>query len=90
MVSKKSFTLLVASGTRPFFAFVSIISVNGCSFEDMYTTKVNDNHLEFFNFAFCRSTKLYTDRAYFVYLKVRNFRGNLISRVGKNSFFAGI
>ena len=31
MVSKKSFTLLVASGTRPFFAFVSIISVNGCS-----------------------------------------------------------
>ena len=24
------------------------------------------------------------------YLKVRNFRGNLISRVGKNPFFAGI
>ena len=30
MVSKKSFTLLVASGTTPFFAFVSIISVKDC------------------------------------------------------------
>ena len=33
MVIKKSFTLLVASGTTPFFAFVSIISVKGCSFK---------------------------------------------------------
>ena len=30
MVSKKSFTLLVARGTTPFFAFVSIISVKDC------------------------------------------------------------
>ena len=30
MVIKKSFALLVASGTTRFFAFVSIISVNGC------------------------------------------------------------
>ena len=30
MVIKKSFTLLVASGITPFFAFVSIISVKGC------------------------------------------------------------
>ena len=30
MVVKKSFKLLVATGTIPFFAFVSIISVEGC------------------------------------------------------------
>ena len=30
MVFKKSFTLLVATGTTPFFAVVSIISDNHC------------------------------------------------------------
>ena len=34
MVSKKSVTLLLASGSRPFFAFVSMISLNGCSSND--------------------------------------------------------
>ena len=41
MVSKKSFTLLVASGTTPYFAFVSIISVKDCSFYPSFASIKN-------------------------------------------------
>ena len=41
MVVKKSFKLLVATGTTPFLAFVSIISVEGCR-----TLFMNDRYLE--------------------------------------------
>ena len=39
MVIKKSFTLLVASGITPFFAFVSIISVKGCRNDAGYSMR---------------------------------------------------
>ena len=42
MVIKKSFTLLVASGTTPFFAFVSLISVNGCRNDGGYSMQSID------------------------------------------------
>ena len=42
MVIKKSFTLLVASGTTRFYAFVSIISVNGCRNDAGYTIQPVD------------------------------------------------
>ena len=42
MVIKKSFTLLVASGTTRFFAFVSISSVNGCRNDAEYSIQPID------------------------------------------------
>ena len=42
MVIKKSFTLLLGSGTTRFFAFVSIISVNGCKNDAEYSMRPID------------------------------------------------
>ena len=42
MVIKKSFTLLVASGTTRFFAFVSIISVSGSKNDAEYSMRPID------------------------------------------------
>ena len=42
MVIKKSFTLLVARGKTPFFAFVSIISVKGSKNDGGYSMRSID------------------------------------------------
>ena len=55
MVIKKSFTLLVASGTTRFSAFVSIISVNGCKNDAEYSMRPIDTtrcHEKFYKHRF--------------------------------------
>ena len=42
MVIKKSFTLFVARGTTPVFAFVLIISVKGCRNDAEYSMRSID------------------------------------------------
>ena len=46
MVFKKSFTLLVASGTTPFFAVVSVISENHCRYKREFIEKFLEEFLK--------------------------------------------